>query len=487
MTRQLQVNSSLLKASRTNFLTYIDKIAPERNRWIKKNFHYHKNIIDFYKFNIPTGASILEIGCGTGYLLKSLNPKVGLGIDLSRKMIEEAQKDKKKYLNCRFIQMDAEKIRLKQKFDYIIFSDSLGYLSDVQKVFQEIKKVASPDTRVLINYHSFLWQPLINFIEKLHLKMPSKRLNWLNFADITGLLNLTGFEIIKKGSRFLCPVYIPLISYFINRYLAPLPIINKLCMINYIVARPIEHLPENNQLYGVSIIIPARNEKGNIEKAIKLIPKMGKYTEVIFVEGHSNDGTLEEIKRVCQKYSQTHNLKYFTQEGTGKGDAVRKGFKKASGDILMILDADLTVRPPDLTKFYNAIATGKGEFINGSRLVYPMENEAMRILNILGNKFFSLMFTWILGQRLKDTLCGTKVLFKRHYDKIIKNRGYFGNFDPFGDFDLIFGSAKLNLQIIEVPIRYRSREYGTTNISRFRHGWLLLKMALFALNKIKFI
>lgn len=471
----------------SNSQTYINQIASQRSSWIKKNIYYHQNIINFYKFNIPANTSILEIGCGTGYLLKSLNPKVGIGIDLSLNMIKEAQKGKTNHSYYQFLQMDAEKIKLNIKFNYIIFSDSLGYFSDVQKVFQEVKKVSSLDTRLIINYHNFMWHPYLSLAEKLHLKMPSERLNWLNHSDIKGFLNLTGFEIIKKGGRFLCPIYIPFLSNFINRYLAPLPLLNKLCLINYIIAKPIEYLPEDNQNFSVSVIIPARNEKGNIENAVKLIPKMGKYTEIIFVEGHSTDGTLEEIKRVYQKYSGRHNLKYFVQQGKGKSDAVRLGFSKASNDILMILDADLTVPPQDLTKFYNAITTGRGELINGSRLVYPMEKEAMRTLNILGNKFFSIMFTWIIGQEIKDTLCGTKVLFKKHYEKIVQNRSYFGNFDPFGDFDLLFGAAKLNLKIVEIPIRYKAREYGATNISRFKHGWLLLKMVLFSLNKIKFI
>lgn len=471
----------------SNSQTYIDQIASQRSNWIKKNIYYHQNIINFYKFNIPANTYILEIGCGTGYLLKNLNPKVGIGIDLSAKMVKEAQKSISKHSTYHFLQMDAEKIKLNKKFDYIIFSDSLGYLSDVQKVFQEIKKISTSDTRIIINYHNFFWSPILFLAEQLKFKMPSKRLNWLNNNDIGGLLNLTGFEIIKKGNRFLCPVYIPFLSDFINKYLAPLPLLNRLCLINYIIAKPVEYLPEDNQNYSVSVIIPARNEKGNIENAVKLIPEMGKHTEIIFVEGYSTDGTLKEIKRVCQKYLGQHNLKYFVQQGKGKGDAVRLGFSKASNDILMILDADLTVSPQDLTKFYNAIATGRGEYINGSRLVYPMEKEAMRTLNILGNKFFSIMFTWILGQRIKDTLCGTKVLFKKHYAKIIQNRKYFGDFDPFGDFDLIFGATKLNLKIIEIPIRYKAREYGTTNISRFRHGWLLLKMVIFSLNKIKFI
>ena len=223
-----------------------------------------------------------------------------------------------------------------------------------------------------------------------------------------------------------------------------------------------------------------------MEPAIQRIPPFGKHQEIIFVDGHSTDGTPEEIKRVIQGYPDK-DIKFFVQDGRGKGDAVRKGFAAAGGDILMILDADLTMPPEDLPKFYRAIAEDQGEFINGCRLVYPMEKQAMRFLNLLGNKFFSMMFTWILNQRFKDTLCGTKVLFRKDYKKIQANRSYFGDFDPFGDFDLIFGAVKQNLKVVEVPIRYRERTYGSTNISRFRHGWLLLKMTVFAYRKFKAI
>jgi len=202
------------------------------------------------------------------------------------------------------------------------------------------------------------------------------------------------------------------------------------------------------------------------------------------VDGHSTDGTPEEIRRVMQVYPD-RDIKFLVQDGRGKGDAVRKGFAHATGDVLMILDADLTMPPEDLPKFYDAIASGKGEFINGCRLVYPMEGQAMRFLNLLGNKFFSMAFSWLLSQRIKDTLCGTKVLFREDYRRIERGRAYFGDFDPFGDFDLLFGASKLNLKIVEVPIRYQDRTYGTTNIRRFYHGWLLLRMTVFGFFRLK--
>lgn len=463
---------------------YIDSIAQKRDKWIKRNNYYYKDLVKFIKYNIPENSSILEIGSGTGYLLNQLQPANGTGIDLSEKMIDVARKN---YPEITFLQMDAENITLKNKFDFIIISDTIGYFEDVQKAFEELREVSHENTRIIITYQNFMWQPLFRLAEILHLKMPSKKLNWLNLSDITSLLYLTSFDVIKTGKRFLFPKFIPIISWFCNKYLVHLPFFNLFSMYGFVIARPLDLKPANNKKYSVSVILPARNEEGNIENAIKRLPQMGKHTELIYVEGNSTDNTLEEIKRVCKKYSKKFDVKYTVQDGKGKGDAVRKGFAMAKGDILMILDGDLTVPPEDLPKFYNAIATGRGEYINGTRLVYPMEKEAMRFLNILGNKFFSIMFSWLLDQKLKDTLCGTKVLTRKNWDRLVENRSYFGDFDPFGDFDMIFGSSKMNLKIIEVPIRYRAREYGDTNISRFRHGWLLLKMTFFAMNKIKFI
>lgn len=464
-------------------MEYMDGLAISRDRYIQKNKYYYTDLINFFRFHIPEGSSVLEIGCGTGDILNSVNPGKGVGIDISSEMINIARK---KYSHLTFLQMDAEDLTLSEKFDFIIISDTLGYLEDIQQSFNELRKVSSSRTRIIITYHNYLWSPVLSIAESLRLKMPYIRLNWLNKMDISNLLYLEGFDIVQTGNRVILPKYFPILSWFSNKYVAHLPFFNRLCLTGYIVARENpSNRPDDN--YSVSVIIPARDEKGNIEDAVKRMPQMGKRTEIIFIEGHSDDGTLNEIKRICEQYADRLDLKYAVQDGKGKGDAVRKGFDMAKGDILMILDADLTVPPEDLPKFYRAIATGAGEFINGCRLVYPMEKEAMRLLNMAGNKFFSMMFSWLLEQRIKDTLCGTKVLFKKEWEKIVANRNYFGEFDPFGDFDLIFGAAKLNLKIVDVAIRYRARAYGETSISRFKHGWLLLKMVVFAMNKIKFL
>ena len=459
--------------------------ALQRDLWLKKNKYYYKELEGFYRFNIPEKSSVLEIGCGQGQLLASLKPSLGVGIDISEKMIEKA---KERYPELKFFQIDAEELKITSKFDYVILSDLVGNLLDVQHTLTLLHRVCRPDTRVIINYYNFLWEPILKLGERFSLKMPEMYQNWLPLEDLKNFLFLSDFDVIKEGHRILCPIYIPLVSAFLNKFVAKLPIIKKLCLVETIIARPLgkpAHPPADSSGYSCSVMIPCRNERGNIESAITRTPDLGCFTELIFIDGNSTDNTAEEIEKMIKKYPSKKITLINQGDGVGKGDAVRKGYDIAKGDVLMILDADLTVPPEDLPKFMQAITSGKGEFINGTRLVYPMEEGAMRTLNLIANKLFSIMFTWLLDQRYRDTLCGTKVLFKKDYLKLAANRSYFGDFDPFGDFDLIFGASKLNMKTVEIPISYKERTYGTTNISRFRHGWLLLKMCCVAFMKLK--
>lgn len=362
-------------------------------------------------------------------------------------------------------------------------SDLVGGLWDVQKAFEMIGKCCHRRTRVITSNYNYLWEPLLGFIEAVGLKMKQPLQNWLSTSDLAKILNATGYEMIKRERKILIPLYIPLVSRIFNSFFANLPFFSLFTLQNFYVSRCISR---GTMDYDVSIVIPARNEKGNIEDAIRRIPKFGRSQELVFVEGGSKDGTFDEIQRMKNKYCDK-NILVLQQSQNGKGNAVREGFSRSTGSVLMILDADLTTPPEDLPKFYNALRDNTAEFINGCRLVYPMENDAMRLLNLLANKFFGTFFSYLLGQKIKDTLCGTKVLFREDYQMIQENRKYFGDFDPFGDFDLLFGAAKLNLKITEIFIRYKERTYGSTQISRFRHGILLIKMSLFAARKIKFI
>lgn len=435
-----------------------------------------------YYFNllVPIEASVLEIGCGSGGLLSRLRAARKVGVDLSARQIEAARV---RLPDAEFHVQSGEFLELSESFDYIIVSDTLNQAADVQRLLGRLHAVSHSGTRLILNFHSALWRPLLALAVLLGLRSPHPQSSWLTPGDVRNLLHLAGWEVIYEQQRLLLPVRCAGLDRLLNRWIAPLPLVSAFCLTNFCVARPERRTPSRPT---VSVIIPARNEAGNIEAAVRRTPTMGAGIELIFVEGHSQDNTWAEIQRVARAYPQLQ-IKTVQQTGRGKGDAVRLGFAAATGDILMILDADLTMPPEELPKFYAVIADGRAEFANGCRLVYPMEERAMQFLNLCANKAFGLIFTWLLGQPVKDTLCGTKVLSRAHYERIAANRAHFGEFDPFGDFDLLFGAARLNLKIADVPIRYRDRTYGETNIQRWRHGWLLLRMVLFAARKLKFV
>jgi ubiquinone/menaquinone biosynthesis C-methylase UbiE len=457
---------------------FYEQRAASRPRETRR--YYQRYLRNYFKFLVPPALRVLEVGCGLGDLLAAVKPVRGVGIDFSPAMIQQARS---RHKELEFQTVDAGEFIADEKFDYILLSDLVNDLPDVQAVLERLKSVSTPQTRLVINFFNTLWRPLLALAEKLGLKSPTQLQNWLSRHDMANMLHLAGWEVIKTDTRILLPAGIPIIAPLVNRWLAPL--LRHFCVTAVMVARPKPQAATRPQ-FRCSVVIPARNEAGNIEAAVQRTPEMGLGTEIIFIEGHSKDRTWDEIQRIAKKYPQ-RTIKTMKQQTKGKGGAVREAFAVATGDLLFILDADLTMPPEELPKFYEAARSGTAEFVNGVRLVYPMENEAMQFLNMIANKCFGIMFSWLLGQSIKDTLCGTKVLFREDYNAIARNRAYFGDFDPFGDFDLIFGAAKLNLRMVDLPIRYRARTYGETNIHRWSHGWLLLRMVLFAARRLKFL
>lgn len=460
-----------------------DASAGERRTWLERTRFFHDEDLRYLKFLIPEGARVLELGCGTGNLLAALKPSFGVGIDFSEGMIAQARQA---YPDLTFMVGDIEDAAfvrsLPGPFDVIVVIDTLGALDDCQATLENLLPLCKRETRLVIGHFSHLWYPALKCAETLGLKMRQPPQNVLSPADVRSLTALSDFDVVKSEKRMLLPARLLGLGRLVNRFLAPLPFIGHLCLRHYTVCRSLRRLPTD--VTSATIVVPARNERGNIEAAVRRIPRFTNDIEIIFAEGHSQDGTWQEIERVIAAYPQ-YDIKAMHQPGKGKADAVFAAFEAARGDVLIILDADLTMPPEQLPKFWDALRTGKGEFINGSRLVYPMDQQAMRFLNLVANKSFSLLFTWLLSQRFTDTLCGTKAMFRSDYARIKAGRGYFGDFDPFGDFDLIFGAAKLGLKAVEIPIRYASRTYGETQISRFQHGFMLLRMVLFAFMRIK--
>ena len=468
-----------------------DNVARGRSSLAGLGRCYHRQLHEQYRFVIPEGARVLEIGCAEGELLAALRPSFGVGLDLSPAMLAEAGT---RHPHLRFVQADVCSPALDaaadaeeggvfaQPFDAVILSDLVNDVWDALAMFKNLRRFCGQHTRLVLNFHSHLWEHPFQMLQRSGRVTGRLQQNWFTPADTENLLQLAGFEVLRAFDAVLWPFATPFLERLCNRWLVKFWPFSIFAMTHFQVCRPILP-PEKPGL--VSVVIPARNEAGNIENALLRTPEMGAGTELIFVEGHSTDNTWESITTAIARHPE-RRCKALRQPGKGKGDAVRAGFAVAEGDILMILDADLTMPPESLPQFFEALSSKHGEFINGVRLVYPQEKEAMRFFNLVGNKFFSLAFSWLLGRPIKDTLCGTKALSRANYEKIAANRAYFGDFDPFGDFDLLFGAAKLNLKIVDLPVRYRERTYGETNISRWRDGFILLRMVLFALNRIKF-
>jgi ubiquinone/menaquinone biosynthesis C-methylase UbiE len=460
-----------------------DAIARARNPRMGFGGAYRRRLIEVYRYLIAPGQRVLELGCGQGDLLAALKPSVGVGIDFSPEMIAKARA---LHPELEFSVADAHDPLPDQTFDVIVLSDLINDLWNVQTTLDQVRRRCHPRTRVILNFYSRLWELPLRIAERMGLAKPTLQQNWLDVSDVANLLYLSGFETMRHWEEVLWPAPTPLIEPLLNRYLVRFFPFRAFALTNFVVARPMPSGQSEVAAPRISVLVPARNEEGNIEQILERIPEMGGGTEIIFVEGHSSDDTYGAIERAIARHP-NRSCKLFKQPGKGKGDAVRCGFAAATGDILTILDADLTVPPEDLPAFFEVLRSGKADFANGVRLVYPREENAMRMANLIGNKFFGFAFSWLIGQRVKDTLCGTKTIWKKDYELLSANRSYFGDFDPFGDFDLLFGAARMSLKILDVPVRYRQRTYGTTNIQRWRHGLLLLRMVLFAARRMKFI
>jgi glycosyltransferase involved in cell wall biosynthesis/2-polyprenyl-3-methyl-5-hydroxy-6-metoxy-1,4-benzoquinol methylase len=481
--------------------------------WIERNRYYHESVEGLVRRFVPPQSAVLVLGCGTGSLLPGVqaNRERSVGVDISPAMVSLAGTT---YPEYRYVVGDAERLVLQEPdahgapstptFDAIVLADVVGYLKDVESCLRDLRPYCHEHTRLIVTHYNMLWEPILKLGERIGWKMPQETQNWLSMDDLRNMLRLADFEVETSGAALLLPKQVPVLSTLLNSVAPRLPIARELCLVQYFCAEP-RPLPREqawrSEQLSCSVVIPCRNEVQNIEDAVERVPSMGKHTEIIFVDGNSNDGTVEKIEEMIEWYRGRKDIRLIhqvPQEGAdgnttapdkmlrlGKGDAVRKGFDAATGDVLMILDADLTVAPEDLPNFFWPLAEDKADLVNGCRLVYPMEDEAMRFINLCGNKAFSLAFSWLLEQPIKDTLCGTKALFKRDYERIRANRSYFGEFDPFGDFDLLFGAARLKFRIVDMPIRYHRRVAGLSKVSVFRHGILLVRMVAIGFQKLK--
>ena len=475
-----------LEQRRERTRDHLAKIAVRRQSWINRNRYYYELLNRLLRFLVEPQKKVLSVRCDTGNVLAAVRPRNGKGIDICAEIVEIAQQRNPPF---EFAVAFPDKEEFQQafkpdeKFDYILFND-IGDTVDVLQALRNLTPLCQRHTRVLVTTYNHLWEPLVTFAEWSGMKVPRTEQNWLSTADIRNLLKLAGFEALETHRVVLLPKYLPLLSSFLNRFCARLPFLSKLCMTQVVVARmmPTPFLPEK---FSASVVIPCKNEKGNVEDAVRRVPSLGGWTEIIFCDDRSTDGTAEEVRRVASCYPERH-IRLEHGPGICKSKNVWTGFDAARGDIVMILDADLTTMPEELVYFMDVMVSGQAEFVNGSRLIYPVPKGAMNEANMLGNKFFSVAFTYLLGQRVKDTLCGTKVLWRSDWERIRPMLGSWGTEDRWGDYELLFGAAKLNLKILDLPVHYQERIYGSTKMTKvFRNGLVMLRMCWHGFLKLK--
>jgi hypothetical protein len=454
--------------------------AKTRAGWIRRNKYYYECLKRLLRHVVEPDKRVLNIRCQTGFLLDALQPSYGVGVEISPEMVAIASAAHPRFS---YHESFPENFEPAEKFDYVLLCDT-GDIADVQKTLLRIQAACDRHTRLLIYSYNHLWEPLVTLAQRLRMKIPQTEQNWLSEKDLIGMLTLSGYEWLKTYRTALLPKYVPLLSAFLNRVVAKLPLFGRLCMIEVLVARLIPK-PIDVSDVSVSVIVPCKNERGNIENAVERMPESGCLTEIIFCDDRSTDGTMNEIVRM-QKLHPERRIRAVEGPGVCKSKNVWTGFEAATGDILVILDADLTVMPEELPYFIHAMTRGVAEFVNGSRLVYPVPKVAMKGANMAGNKVFSAIFSYLLGQRIKDTLCGTKVLWRSDWERIRPMIGSWGTLDRWGDYELLFGAAKLNLRILDQPVHYQERIFGATKMTRvFRNGLIMLLMCVHGFRKLK--
>lgn len=456
---------------------YFDAFVEEIDAWAPRGDGYHGLVESIYRAIIPPGARVLEIGCGRGDLLASLEPSRGVGVDVSGGMIDAARS---RHPELEFVHAAGESIALGETFDYVVLADLAPYVHDLQALITAVAAHCEPHTRVIANAFSNVWRGPLSLMRRLRLRPSRPVKNWVAPRDLANLFELGGLELVGQRNEILLPLRAGRIARWINGIVARLPLVRSFTLAYWLIARPAAR-PRPD--CGVSVVVPCRNEAGMIDEIVRRVPEMGTGTEIVFVESGSADGTAEQIEAAIEANPE-RDMRLLVITEPGKARAVHAGFEAARHDILMVLDADLTVVPEDLPKFYDALVSGRGEMINGSRLVYGMDPEAMRFLNLLGNKAFAALMSAVLGHYVKDTLCGTKAFYRDDYRRLMARRSEVDGEDPYGDFDFLLGAALGQMKILNLPVRYAARTYGDSKIDRFRGGRQLARLAAAGFKRI---
>ncbi len=445
---------------------HFDSIAQRWDFWRDKNRYYHDSLAEFVRGVGPPDGNVLEVGAGTGDLLASVPAAHAVGLNLSKRLNELASA-KHPLLDLRTFEIDH--ISLPDGFtaDHVVMVNMLDHVHDIWELVESLQPHLGEHSLLLLTTTNPLWAPVMRLGGRLGWRVPDSPRNYLTSRDIASVLALQGIDVVESGFLLPAPKRVPVVADLLNLIVPDVPVLRYASSVQYLAAR----VRCVRRPLSVSVVIPCHNEEGNIAECIARTPDFGRSTEVVVVDDGSRDETRAVVRSVMQRDPRVRLVAYDTNHG--KANAVRAGFDAATGDVLMILDADMTVAPEDLPKFLKPLQDGTADFVNGTRLVYPMAGQAMPLANFLGNKAFCFLTSWALRQRVSDTLCGTKALFRADYEKLpIVGK------DRWGDFDLLFGAARSRLRILEIPVHYGDRKSGDSKMNVRRDGWLFLKACL---------
>ncbi len=437
------------------------------SRWKRKMAAYREHTIKFLSQVVPENKKVLLIGCLTSEILEALRPSYGVGLDVSEEAVRLARANCQNP-NVRYHCALPEEYKTTEKFDYVILLNVVDHSDDVLALVDSVSKFVHEDSRVILSMLNPLWHPLVKFASRLKIRIPDHKRNLVGSRILGTALEIKSFKVMDKCRRVLVPKRIPLFSWLCNQFLSRLPGFNSLCFIQYVTAKPAELKKTNRS--SCSVIIPCYNEEGNITECINRVPHMGSFTEILVVNDGSKDKTEEIVRNLTPTFPNLTLITYAKNQG--KGNAVLKGLRAAKGDVVMILDADMTVPPEELTDFFEALESKTADFASGTRFLYPMEREAMRLANYFGNILFSKLVEVIVGSECSDTLCGTKAMRKIDFaDFELEDSAW-------GDFDLIFHAARRKLKCVEIPVHYKSRVAGESKMKAFSSGISFLKLCL---------
>jgi hypothetical protein len=446
----------------TDVIRLYESLADDWDLWERRNAFYRSALRAHFAGIIPAGAAVLELAAGMGQLLHELAPRAGVGVNYAERLNAEARK---RHPELTFVLGQVDRLEVPAGFvpEYVVLNHMIDFVHDLWDSLHAIAGKIEGNALVAVTTSNPLWAPILRLASALRLRTPHAARNFVTARDVRSVLELLGFDVVEEGWLVPMPLGVPGLARLVNLVVPEIPILRAACSVQSLTAR--RRLPRAGLT--CTVIIPCHNEEGNLEATAARVPAMGARTEILVVDDGSTDGTRAAAERARARDPRVRILAF--DKNRGKAGAVFAAIEAATGDVAIILDADATVPPEVLPKFFEALATGHADFVNGTRLVYPVPGKAMKIANFLGNKMFCFIASWVLRQRVSDTLCGTKAFLRSDFLRMPRL-----SVDRWGDFTLLFGAARLRLRIREIPVHYEERTAGRSKMRAFVEVWRFL-------------